>query len=993
MRRLIYGRFAIGALLALLAALPVFCLDSNRSLTQYMHRIWQSPQGLPPATIRSVIQSKDGYVWLGTDRGLVRFDGVRFTVLPDLSPPGSEEPRIRQVLEQSANDFWLATSNSGLLRLQDRRVTHYTRNDGLPSDNVHCVVPDGHGALWVCTESGLARLLNGKIDVIGNTDVEAAAVRKDGTVWSGGAGGELSIWDGKKLSTYQLRSLPGYATVRALLAAKDNSLWIGTSDGLIRLANGQEQRFTKADGLANNSVFTLAETQDGSIWIGTNDGFSRFRGREMESFGTKNGLSQSTVYALLEDREGSVWVGTKRGLNQFLDRRTIPITASEGLPSNDTGPVLQDIGGNIWVGTLGAGLGKYAGRRSAILTKKDGLSSDSIYALAVDGRGGVWVGTDSGLDFIRDGEIARRYTTAQGLPSNSILSLYYDRNNALWIGTSAGAAILRDGGIAPLTTAAARSRLGIVAFGESDGRIFAAEASTGVRVFSERTHRELPLQALPLRDVDAFYKDSDGFFWLGTSGSGLYLLDGAKLIHFSSNDGLFDDEIYGIAGDDRGQLWMACSKGIFSVNRSDLHAFAAGRKHQFDSNPYSPLDGLQTVECKSGVQPAAWRMKNGHISFSTIRGLLVIDPNQMDPKVAPPPVVIESVTVDGRSGPPRQMLDLSPGERNLAFSYTGLSFRWPTRVTFRYKLEGFDRDWIDAGTRREAFYTNLPPRNYRFRVIGCNPDGSCNEAGASETFVLPARFYQRFWFWLLCAMLLGFLVRLGFGLRIQHLKQQFGIVLAERSRIARELHDTLIQGFSGVTMQMQALAARLAPEHKSRLQDIIEDSAGCLREARRSVADLRNNSLPESGLSAAIARAARQSIGPAGARLKLNLQHVQGNLPADVEYNLVRIAQEAVTNSVKHSGARTIEVMLTATRDSVRLSVQDDGSGFVRAGEPAENHYGLVGMQERARDIGAVLQVASELGTGTTVSLALPIRRTRDGIGPWGVSQSLKPEL
>jgi ligand-binding sensor domain-containing protein len=956
----------IVALLALLAAAPVFCLDSNRALTQYMHRIWQSPQGLPPATIRSIFQSKEGYVWLGTDRGLVRFDGVRFTVMTDVTPAGSEEPRIRQVLETAPNDFWIATSNRGLLRLHDSVLTRYTAN------TVNCLVTDHQGALWACTGSGLARLNKGELEFISHSSVEAAAVRKDGTIWFGGPGGEFQVWDGKKVSSFELGSLPGYATVQSLLAAKDDSLWIGTSDGLIRLANGKEQRFTKADGLANNSVLTLAESQDGTVWIGTSDGFSRFRGREMESFGTKNGLSQSTVYALFEDREGSLWVGTKRGLNQFLDRRTIPITTSEGLPSNDTGPVLQDNGGNIWIGTIGAGLGKYTGHRSTILTRKDGLSSDSIYALAVDGRGGVWAGTDAGLDFLRDGDVVKHYTTRQGLPSNSILSLYHDRENTLWIGTSAGPAILRGSTVQAL--AAARSaRMPVMALGEAEGRIFAAEASSGVRVFSESTLAELPGQSLPLRDVDAFYRDAEGLLWLGTSGDGLYLLDGGKLKHFSMNDGLFDDEIYGIAGDDKGQLWMACSKGIFSVLRADLRKFAAGGK-PLTSNPYSPLDGLQTVECRSGVQPAAWRMQNGHISFSTIRGLLVIDPNQLDPHVAPPPVVIEGVTVDGRSGNPRQMLDLSPGERNIAFSYTGLSFRWSTRLTFRYKLDGYDSAWIDAGTRREAFYTNLPPRSYKFRVKGCSPEGVCNEAEASESFVLPARFYQRVWFWLLCAVLTAMLAVLGYGVRIQHLKQQFGIVLAERSRIARELHDTLIQGFSGVTMQMQALAGRLSPEHKSRLEDIIEDSAGCLREARRSVADLRNNSLPQSGLSAAIANAARQSVGEAGARLKLNLEHVPGNLPADVEYNLVRIAQEAVTNSVKHSGARTIEVMLAATRESVRLSVQDDGSGFERAGEPAGNHYGLVGMQERARDIGAVFQVASEPGEGTTVSVALPIR-------------------
>ena len=636
-----------------------------------MHRIWQSPQGLPPATIRSIIQSKDGYLWLGTDRGLVRFDGVRFTVLPDLTLGGSEEPRIRQVLETGSHDFWVATSDAGLLLLHDRVVTHYTRNEGLPSGSVNCVVSDKEGALWVCTENGLARLSNGKIQVIGNTQVEAACVRKDGTIWSGGAGGELSIWDGKKLSTYQLHSLPGYGAIQSLLAAKDDSLWIGTSDGLIRLANGREQRFTKADGLANNSVLTVSEGQDGSIWIGTNEGFSRFRGRELESFGTKNGLSQSTVYALYEDHEGSLWVGTKRGLNQFLDRRTIPITTSEGLPSNDTGPVLQDNSGNIWVGTLGAGLGKYAGHRSTILTKKDGLSSDSIYALAVDGRGGVWAGTDLGLDFLHEGKVARRYTVRDGLPSDSVLSLYHDREKTLWIGTAAGPAILRDGRIQALVPGRGPG-LPVVALTESGGRVFAAEASTGVRIFSERTLRELTDQNLPLRDVDAFYKDADGFLWLGTSGSGLYLLDGGKLIHFSMIDGLFDDEIYGIAGDDTGPAMDGVQqRHLFRASRRSTKV-ATGGKRRVESNPYSPLDGLQTVECKSGVQPAAWRMQNGHISFSTIRGLLVIDPNQIDPKLPPPPVVIESVTVATAHGDCAADVGSSPGERNLGDELYGL---------------------------------------------------------------------------------------------------------------------------------------------------------------------------------------------------------------------------------------------------------------------------------------------------------------------------------
>jgi signal transduction histidine kinase len=598
-----------------------------------------------------------------------------------------------------------------------------------------------------------------------------------------------------------------------------------------------------------------------------------------------------------------------------------------------------------------------------VFTTRDGLSSNSILALALDGHGGLWVGTQAGLDHVADGHVRRVH-------AGEVSSLQEDSRHRLWIGTNSGAAVLEDGRVSWLENA----RLPVLALGEAGGRIYAATQTAGVLVFSQSTLEQLPAEELSLRDVDAFYRDADGSLWLGTAGSGLALLNGGKLVGFSMRDGLFDDDIYGIASDDRGRLWLACSKGIFSVDRADLKNFAAGKIKAIPSTPYSPLDGLQTVECKAGVQPGAWRMRNGYISFSTIRGLLLIDPNHIEPKMTPPLVVIEAVTVDGRDGTPSRMPEIEAGERNLQFGYTGVSFRSPTRLTFRYKLEGFDHNWIEAGTRREAFYTNLPPGSYRFLVSSCNYDGTCSESAASVVFTLPARFYQRRWFWPACVLLVALLTRLAYSIRIKQLKRDFNLVLAERGRIARELHDTLIQGFSGVTMQMQALAARLSPEHKSRLHDIIEDSAGCLREARRSVANLRNSD-GQSGLADAITQAAKQSVGSAGTHLRLHLDPIADRLAPEVEYNLVRIAQEAVTNAVKHSGAATIDVRLTTADSGVRLSVRDDGRGFVPS--PAAGHYGLVGMQERARSIGAELQVKSEVGKGTTVSVKTPVRAAR----------------
>jgi ligand-binding sensor domain-containing protein/signal transduction histidine kinase len=972
--------------LALLGALPASALDPARRLTQYLQRIWQTRQGLPQSSILAIHQTRDGYLWLGTDEGVVRFDGVRFTSPEELDGLALPKMSVRQLAEDSRGGLWIATSNAGLFRIEHGSIARFSKRDGLPSEHVACLFPGRDSDLWACTVKGLARIRDGKIHVAGvaGEPFAAAAQRKDGSIWAGGDGPSLTIWNGSQLTSYALQSLPRYARVQAMFSDSDDALWIGTTAGLIRLQYGREQRFTKADGLANDSVLSLAEGRNASIWIGTDGGFSRWRKGEVESFLPKNGLSQSTVASLYEDREGSLWVGTKRGLNQFLDRRTLPFTTAEGLPSDDTGPVFQDPRGVIWVGTLGAGLARFDGRRSSVLTKQDGLSSNSILALAGDAKGTLWVGTDAGLDQIRDGRIDAIFPGA-------IRSLYQDGAGTLWIGTLKGPAVLRDGSIVRLNRSDA-----VVSFVEAGGTVLGAVEGIGIKAYDERTLREVPGPTLAIRDADTFYRDPKGRVWIGGIGSGLHLLDGGKQVDFSMKDGLFDDEIYGIVADRQDRLWLASSKGIFSVNLPDLLQFATGKAPNVASTPFSPLDGLQTVECKPGVQPAVWRMRDGRLSFSTIRGLIAIDPDQTPLKMDAPPVVIESVAIDGRSQRLSNVRQLTPGDENLEFRYTALSLRAPQRITFRYKLEGFDREWVDAGTRRQAFYTNLRPGDYRFRVTACNADGTCNEAGTSVAFVLPARFYQQTWFYVAGAVLLALLARCAYVFRIRNIERQFGAILAERGRIARELHDTLLQGFSGVTMEMQALAGRLPNGSREALREIIHDAANCLTEARRSVSELRRNRGTSPGLGAELSASARQLTAPGDARLKLVIERLANGLPAYVEYSLLRIAQEAIINAVKHAGARTIEVTLQMLPEGLRIAVKDDGSGFV-AGDSAVDHFGLVGMKERAKEIGADLRVTSEPKVGTTIVVDFPVRNTgpaeKNDALRRGARQSMKAEL
>ena len=353
--------------------------------------------------------------------------------------------------------------------------------------------------------------------------------------------------------------------------------------------------------------------------------------------------------------------------------------------------------------------------------------------------------------------------------------------------------------------------------------------------------------------------------------------------------------------------------------------------------------------------------------------MLVIDPEHLERRYLPPAVAVEEVTVDGEPHRGTEIGPLPAGRNNIEFSYTGVSFVTPTRIAFRYRLEGFDKGWVEAGPRRQAFYTNLPPGRFQFRVAACNPDGACNESPNVVAFVIEPRLYQRAWFLPLCGVVLALAGGAIYQLRIRRLKAQFDMILAERGRIARELHDTLIQGFSGITMTMQALASRLPSSGNERqtLEDIVADAGDALRAARRSLTGLRGQNDATSGLSKAIEHAARRLTEPNHVRLKLNLADCQCPWPADVEDNVLRIAQEAVVNAVKHSGARTLLITLRSTATDLRLSVKDDGVGFDHECTPPPGHYGLVGMRERAAQIGATFQIASAPGRGTTVLVSV----------------------
>jgi ligand-binding sensor domain-containing protein/signal transduction histidine kinase len=989
LRRLPLARLA--ALMAVVLCLPhgpARAVDPDRALTQALLRKWQFQQGLPQPTVLKILQTSDRYLWLGTQSGLYRFDGMRFSEAPGGSRAVLKNHWITDLCEDHDHHLWVATNDAGLVKLHDGAAERFGVADGLPSEHVRALLVDRRGDLWAATDAGLGRSSQrgGQFsalraaDGLATNDVRALCEARDGAIWIGGEGNQLTLWDGSKLSALPLASLAARGSVHALLGDQDGSVWVGTTAGLVRFQAGEEKRYTRAAGLADDAIECLTQSRDGVIWTGTRDGISRLMGAEIESFRTRDGLSQSTVYTLCEDHEGAMWVGTKHGLNQFVDRRTIPLTASEGLPSNDTGPVLQDQAGTVWIGTLGKGLARYDGRRCRpALSVSEGLPGDTIVALADGGSGDLWIGTERGLCLVRDARVAQTFTTDQGLPSNVVTCLCLDGAGILWVGTGGGLARFSAGRFVQPEGDADELRLPVQALVDDgqQGLVIATEEGPLFRCI-ENQFREVPLEGQPPLDVDALYFDRQGVLWLGTQGNGLVMVEEGAARRFTVKDGLYDDEVFGIVADDEDRLWMACSRGIFFARRAELRDFASGTIPRFTCTPFSPTEAQRTVECQNSVQPVVWKMQDGSLWFSTIHGVIIIDPAHIRRLLPPPRVVVEEVQINGEDVNPARIAQVPPGQANLYFRYTALSYASPTRITFRHRLEGFDSEWVEAGSRREAFYTNLPPGKYTFRVSAANRDAPPNEADLPVAFTIEPRFYQTRWFIPAVIAVVALAGWIAWRLRILQVKARMNAVLAERGRIARELHDTLIQGFSGVTMQMQGLAARLraSPERKT-LEEIIQDAGQCLSEARRSVGGLRKSAgsgPPQpTGLAAAVAQAARQLTETRDVRLALQVAPTPANLPADVEYNVLRIAQEAITNAVRHSGAGTIEVTLASSREGLSLTVRDDGAGFTADGSEhsVPGHYGLIGMRERASQIQGKLQVESAPGAGTTVRLDL----------------------
>jgi signal transduction histidine kinase/ligand-binding sensor domain-containing protein/DNA-binding response OmpR family regulator len=783
--------------LSTLLVLPPFAgtsraLDPDKALTQYALDLWTAEHGLPQNSVLAITQTRDGYLWLGTIEGLVRFDGLKFTVFDRSNTAGIRNNRIWTLYEDREGSLWIGTSGGGLTRWKDGEFTAYTIEDGLSGDSISSIYEDREGSLWIGTEGhGLNRLRAGKFTHYSTSDGLAHdfvfSVREDhrGDIWVGTEGGLSRLRDGAFVSYTTKDGLPN-DVVKVVYEDRARNLWIGTNGGgLSRFAGGELITYP---GLPDERISSILEDRDGNLWIGaaTTGGLTRFSGGRFESIDRRGGLANDSIACIYEDREGSLWVGTYFGAHRLRDTRFTVFAEKDGLSHDLARSVYEDPDGNLWIGTNG-GLNRLADGELTTFTTKDGLASDMILAIHRDRAGTLWVGTSAGLHRFDRGSFVRMSAGA-GLDGVGVRAIQEDRNGQLWIGTEAGLSRLAEGNATVL-----RSENGLsdnfVHFVHEDaaGSLWVGTAVGLTRLRDGEATVFTTEDGLSHNRVISIYEGRHGTLWLGTYGGGLTRFKNGELTVVTTQDGLFDDVAHQIIEDGEGRLWMSSNRGIYSVSLEELNAFAEGRIDSVTSDSYGEIDGMRNSECNGSVQPAGVKSRDGRLWFPTMAGVVSFHPGSLSRNLMPPPIVIEKVIAD------KHVLELHgdavvpPGDRNLEFHYAGLSLVAPDRVQFKYRLVGFDESWSEPSSRRSANYTNLPPGRYEFQLLAANDDGVWSSTPASLKLYLQPRLHETAGFYAVAVVLIGGLGLSAYRLRVRQMRAREAALIELVEQRTREL--------------------------------------------------------------------------------------------------------------------------------------------------------------------------------------------------------------
>jgi ligand-binding sensor domain-containing protein len=963
-------------------------LDSTRHISQYAHTAWRLQDGILSGVPTTITQSSDGYLWVGTQGALFRFDGVRF--VPWTSPANQNLPseNILSLAPAREGGLWIGT-NTGLARWTGQELLN------LAVGRINQIVVDGDGNPWI-TRGRTRDDLGPLCEVIGShlqchglaeglSSHNAGPLTQDAgqNHWVGSTN-SIVRWRPGSSTTYpieRLRAAEGLSGVEGLAVGKDNSLWVGITRsgpglGLQHFTNGQWNTFA-VPGFNSSSLEVLSLFCDraGDLWAGTiNKGIYRIHGKQIDHFDSSNGLSGDAVNGFFQDREGNLWVATTSGIDSFRDLPVATFSKPQGLSSDTAASVLAAQNGSIWIGTTGSLDSIRAGQVSSI-GAHHGLPGQQVTAILEDHSGQLWVGVDNALYVYRNSRFAPM-PDREGKPTGFVTSLAESSDHSVWANATASVRsyrviCFRDGKAQQQWSPPQLPRVSDIAADPGHG-VWMSLSAGGLARFDGR----LLQQQTQLGKPRNFTVDSDGSVWAAT-GLGLASWREGKLQVLSEKNGLPCNSIYALLRDAHQALWLYSHCGLVRIEKTELARWWDNPNLSIRTRTFDVFSGAQPGPAT--FSPAATRSTDGRLWFSNDSVVQMVDPDHLDLNPFPPPVHVEQVVAQDTVYPGRNQLRLPPHTRDIQIDYTALSFTSPQRVLFRVMLEGHDPQWMDVGTRRSAFYTNLSPGSYRFLVRACNNDGVWNDQGAALAFVIVPAWYQTTWLRLLSVLFTIFCCYVLYLIRLRQydstVKMRFNERLQERTRIARDLHDTLLQTIQGSKLVADEVQDYLddPPKAKQALDILSRWLSQAMDEGRAALESLRS-STPGEQFSDALRQAA-EDCAPGSMQVSLTVRGKTMVMHPVARDEVYRIALEAIRNACIHSRASEMNIVLCYGRD-LTVNVHDNGRGFdpslVRTGKPG--HFGISGIKERASRIGARVSFATAVNDGTEFSLVVPGR-------------------